>query len=74
MRTKIDKVITRISGSSDYMGDMSRVTGNIETVDREYYTSQLKKLIGIQGVIEKEFKQHDSSELTNLTRLFHNEY
>lgn len=74
MRTKIDRVITRISGSSDYMGDMSRVTGNIETVDREYYTSQLKKLIGIQGVIEKEFKQHDSSELTNLTRLFHNEY
>ena len=72
MRTKIDRVITRISGSSDYMGDMSKVTGNIETIDREYYTSQLKKLVGIQNVIEKEFKQHEelSSELKNLTRLF----
>ena len=76
MRTKIDRVITRISGSSDYMGDMSKVTGNIESIDREYYTSQLKKLVGIQNVIEKEFKQHEelSSELKNLTRLFHNEF
>ena len=74
MRTKIDRVITRLSGSSDYMGDMSRVTGNIETVDREYYTNQLKKIISIQNVIEKELKQHQSSELNEFVRLFHNEY
>ena len=74
MRTKIDRVITRISGSSDYMGDMSKITGNIETVDREYYTNQLKKIISIQTVIENELKQHQSGELNEFVRLFHNEY
>ena len=76
MRTKIDKVITRISGSSDYMGDMSKITGNIKTIDRPYYIDQLKKIISVHGVITNEFKQHfdKSNELKEMTKLFDVEF
>ena len=58
MRTKIDRVISKVSGSSDYMGDMARITGNIKTVDKEYYTQRLKMIDSTFRVIQKELEIH----------------
>ena len=58
MRTKIDRVISKVSGSSDYMCDMARITGNIKTVDKEYYTQRLKMIDSTFKVIQKELEIH----------------
>lgn len=61
MRTKIDKVITKVSGSSDYMSDMARITGNIKTVDKEYYTQRLNMINNTFNVIQKELEIHEQN-------------
>ena len=74
MRTKIDRVITRISGSSNYMGDMAKVTGNIKTVDKEYYTSRLNMIDKTFDVIVKELKQHKSKAIVDFISLITHDY
>lgn len=74
MRTKIDRVITRVSGSSNYMGDMSKITGNIKTVDKEYYTSRLNMIDKTFNVILKELEQHKSKQIREFIKLISNSY
>lgn len=74
--TKIDRVITRVSGSTDYMGDISKITGNINTVDKEYYMSRLKIVENTFNVIIKELQTHanKSETLDEFAELLLNQY
>lgn len=76
MRTKIDRVISKVSGSSDYMGDMARITGNIKTVDKEYYTQRLKMIDSTFRVIQKELEIHieHSSSLKQYLQMADEQY
>lgn len=76
MRTKIDRVITKVSGSSDYMNDMARITGNIKTVDKDYYTQRLNMINNTFNVIQKELDNHvkNSNQLKQFKELITNEY
>ena len=74
MRTKIDRVITRVSGSSNYMGDMAKITGNIKTVDKEYYIQRLNMIDKTFNVILKEIEQHKSKQIKEFTKLISESY
>ena len=76
MRTKIDKVITKVSGSSDYMGDMARITGNIKTVDKEYYTQRLTMINNTFVVIQNELEIHiqNSKSLKQFIQIINEHY
>lgn len=76
MKSKIDRVITKVSGSSDYMGDMARITGNIKTVDKEYYTQRLKMIDNTFNVIQKELDIHiqNSKSLNQYIQLTNEHY
>ena len=76
MRTKIDRVITKVSGSSDYMNDMARITGNIKTVDKDYYIQRLNMINNTFNVIQKELDNHvqNSNQLKQFKELIANEY
>lgn len=72
--TKIDHVITKVSGSNNYMNDLSSITGNIMTIDREYYLSQLQKIQMANAVIKKNildlYSKTEEKELKQLVEVF----
>ena len=76
MRTKIDRVITKVSGSSDYMGDMAKITGNIKTVDKEYYIQRLNIIDKTFKVIDNELKLHvdNSKSLKQFHQMLNENY
>lgn len=44
MSIRIDKTIARVSGSTNYMKDLSQVTGNMNSIDKEFYLNQIAKI------------------------------
>ena len=58
------------------MNDMARITGNIKTVDKEYYTQRLNMINNTFNVIQKELDNHvqNSNQLKQFNELITNEY
>ena len=58
------------------MNDMARITGNIKTVDKEYYTQRLNNINNTFNVIQKELDNHiqNSVQLKQFKDLITNEY
>lgn len=47
----IDKAINNVSGSANYMKDMEYIVGNVFTIDKPFYISQLKRVKGTYTLI-----------------------
>lgn len=81
MSIRIDKTIARVSGSSDYMGDLAQITGHMTTINKEFYIKQISEVMttyekGIRLVL-KEIEANDivskldkAYEELNLSKLY----
>lgn len=80
MTTRIDKTISKLSGAKDYMGQLAKITGNINSITEEYYIDQIKKVkmsyemclipayekIGLKSLVEQLQKEYNDLDLNNL--------
>lgn len=51
--SKLEQAINSVSGSKDYMNEMSQIIGNINTIQKEYYQHKIKRIKTMYGEIEQ---------------------
>lgn len=47
MTTRIDRTMSKISGAKNYMDQLAQITGQINSIDEEFYTTQISKIKSI---------------------------
>lgn len=72
-----DELIKNITGSKDYMKELAKVTGNIESIDMEYFKLKNSANINHDNVIRSGMKKLENEETRNYFTLsiendFHN--
>ena len=72
-----DNLIKNITGSSDYMKELAKVTGNIDSIDMDYFILKNTANINHDAVIRSCMKKLDNEETRNYFELsiandFHN--
>lgn len=63
---QIDQAINKVSGSSNYMKDMEKVFGNINTIDKDYYKHQIKVVRTKYEEVMNLIKENKHEFLTNM--------
>lgn len=64
--SRLDKTITRITGRKNYMQDLSSVTGNLESIDKNYYTDRIKSVKHLYGAIVMELSKYTKNKKIQL--------
>lgn len=59
MTTRIDKTICKVSGSKNYLDDLSVVTGNLFSIDKQFYLQQLENIAKMNNVIIDNLNKHE---------------
>lgn len=64
MSIRIDKTIAKVSGSSNYMGDLAQITGNMNTIDKIFYLKQVEQIkSSYENAILKVLKEIEANEI-----------
>ena len=64
MSIRIDKTIAKVSGSSNYMGDLAQITGNMNTIDKIFYLKQVEQIkSGYENAILKVLKEIEANDI-----------
>lgn len=64
-----DDMIKSITGTSDYMKELAKITGNLESVNLDYFIARNNENIANDNVIRSGMKKLDNSETKNFFAL-----
>lgn len=75
MAARIDKTISKVSGASNYMEQLSQVTGNMNSITEDYYIKQIDKVINIYAkCVVPELDKYNTDEIRKLAKKIQTDY